>query len=112
MFRICSFFLFVFTLAAEPRSEETCALPIYRNRSDEPARQNRNPSSERSFPEALRCFVSVASSSSSSRSPPNRDRKRRVLFRSIEIVLMNPRGKTEIHRLKDLFPKPFDVSYL
>jgi cytidine deaminase len=30
----------------------------------------------------------------------------------IEIALVNPRGKTEIHRLKDLFPKPFDVSYL
>ena len=30
----------------------------------------------------------------------------------IEIVLVNPRGKTETYRLKDLFPKPFDVSYL
>ena len=30
----------------------------------------------------------------------------------LEITLVNPRGKTEIHRLKDLFPKPFDVSYL
>jgi cytidine deaminase len=30
----------------------------------------------------------------------------------IEIVLLNPRGKTETYRLKDLFPKPFDVSYL
>jgi cytidine deaminase len=30
----------------------------------------------------------------------------------IEIVLVNPRGKTESYRLKDLFPKPFDVSYL
>ena len=30
----------------------------------------------------------------------------------IEIVLINPRGKIETHRLKDLFPKPFDVSYL
>ena len=30
----------------------------------------------------------------------------------IEIVLANPRGKTETYRLKDLFPKPFDVSYL
>ena len=29
----------------------------------------------------------------------------------IEIVLVNPRGKIETHRLKDLFPKPFDVSY-
>jgi cytidine deaminase len=30
----------------------------------------------------------------------------------VEIVLVNPRGKTETYRLKDLFPKPFDVSYL
>ena len=30
----------------------------------------------------------------------------------IEIVLANPRGKTETWQLKDLFPKPFDVSYL
>jgi cytidine deaminase len=30
----------------------------------------------------------------------------------IEIVLANPRGKTEAYSLKDLFPKPFDVSYL
>jgi cytidine deaminase len=30
----------------------------------------------------------------------------------IEIVLANPRGKTETWRLKDLFPRPFDASYL
>jgi cytidine deaminase len=30
----------------------------------------------------------------------------------VEIALVNPRGKTETHRLKDLFPKPFDASYL
>ena len=30
----------------------------------------------------------------------------------IEIVLVNPRGKSETYRLQDLFPKPFDVSYL
>ena len=30
----------------------------------------------------------------------------------IEIVMVNPRGKTATHQLKDLFPKPFDVSYL
>jgi cytidine deaminase len=30
----------------------------------------------------------------------------------IEITLVNPRGKTETWQLKDLFPKPFDVSYL
>jgi cytidine deaminase len=30
----------------------------------------------------------------------------------VEIALVNPRGKMETYRLKDLFPKPFDVSYL
>jgi cytidine deaminase len=30
----------------------------------------------------------------------------------VEIVLVNLHGKTEAYRLKDLFPKPFDVSYL
>jgi len=30
----------------------------------------------------------------------------------VEIVLANPRGKTETHRLRDLFPHPFDASYL
>jgi len=30
----------------------------------------------------------------------------------VEIVLVNLAGKTESHRLKDLFPRPFDVSFL
>ena len=30
----------------------------------------------------------------------------------IEVVLVNPRGKTETYRLKDLFPKAFDETYL
>jgi cytidine deaminase len=30
----------------------------------------------------------------------------------VEIALVNPRGKVETHRLKDLFPKPFDASFL
>ena len=30
----------------------------------------------------------------------------------VEIVLVNLHGKTETHQLKDLYPKPFDVSYL
>jgi cytidine deaminase len=29
----------------------------------------------------------------------------------VEIMLVNPRGKIETYRLKDLFPKPFDASY-
>ena len=30
----------------------------------------------------------------------------------VEVVLVNPRGKIESYRLKDLFPRPFDASYL
>lgn len=30
----------------------------------------------------------------------------------VEVTLVNPRGKTEVYRLKDLFPRPFDASYL
>ena len=30
----------------------------------------------------------------------------------IEIALVNLHGNIEIHRLKDLFPRPFDASYL
>jgi len=30
----------------------------------------------------------------------------------LEIILLNPRGKTETLQLKELFPRPFDVSYL
>jgi cytidine deaminase len=30
----------------------------------------------------------------------------------VELVLVNLQGKTESFRLKDLFPRPFDASYL
>ena len=30
----------------------------------------------------------------------------------VEIALGNPRGKVEIYQLKQLFPKPFDASFL
>ena len=30
----------------------------------------------------------------------------------VELVLDNPHGKTETIRLKDLFPRPFDASFL
>ncbi len=30
----------------------------------------------------------------------------------IELTLVNPRDKTETFRLKDLFPRPFDASFL
>jgi cytidine deaminase len=31
---------------------------------------------------------------------------------NIEVILANPRGKTETLRLRDLFPRPFDASSL
>ena len=30
----------------------------------------------------------------------------------IEVILVNPRGKMESLRMKDLFPRPFDASFL
>ncbi len=30
----------------------------------------------------------------------------------IEVALVNPRGKTESYRMSELFPKPFDASFL
>jgi cytidine deaminase len=30
----------------------------------------------------------------------------------IEIALVNPRGKTETYRMSQLFPKPFDASFI
>ena len=30
----------------------------------------------------------------------------------LELILVNPRGKSETLRLKDLFPRPFDASFL
>jgi cytidine deaminase len=30
----------------------------------------------------------------------------------LEVLLVNPRGKSEALRLKDLFPRPFDASHL
>jgi cytidine deaminase len=30
----------------------------------------------------------------------------------IEVILVNPRGKSESFRLKELFPKPFDASFI
>ena len=30
----------------------------------------------------------------------------------IEVILVNPRGETESLRLRDIFPRPFDASFL
>jgi len=65
--------------------------------------------------EGVRKFRRVAIAADTDRLTPPCGACRQILWEfcgDIEIVLANPRGQTETHRLKDLFPKPFDVSYL
>ena len=63
----------------------------------------------------IRTFRRVAVAADTDELAPPCGACRQILWEfcgDIEIVLLNPHGKTEIHQLKDLFPKPFDVSYL
>ena len=65
--------------------------------------------------EGVRKFRRVAIAADTDALTPPCGACRQILWEfcgDIEIVLVNPRGKTETYRLKDLFPKPFDVSYL
>ena len=65
--------------------------------------------------EGVRKFRRVAVAADTDRLTPPCGACRQILWEfcgDIEIVLVNPRGQTETHHLKDLFPKPFDVSYL
>lgn len=65
--------------------------------------------------EGVRKFRRVAVAADTENLTPPCGACRQILWEfcgDVEIVLVNPRGKTETYRLKDLFPKPFDVSYL
>src|SRR5271157_3181466 len=65
--------------------------------------------------EGARKFRRVAVAADTDSPTPPCGACRQILWEfcgDIEIVLVKPRGKTETYRLKDLFPKPFDVSYL
>jgi cytidine deaminase len=65
--------------------------------------------------EGVRKFRRIAVAADTETLTPPCGACRQILWEfcgDIEIVLVNPRGKTETHQLKDLFPKPFDVSYL
>jgi cytidine deaminase len=65
--------------------------------------------------EGARLFRRVAIAADTDDLTPPCGACRQILWEfcgDIEIVMVNPRGKTETHHLKDLFPKPFDVSYL
>ena len=65
--------------------------------------------------EGSRKFRAVAVAADTDKLTPPCGACRQVLWEfcgDIEIILVNPRGKTESLQLKDLFPKPFDVSFL
>jgi len=65
--------------------------------------------------EGVRRFRRVAIAADAETLTPPCGACRQILWEfcgDIEIVLSNLRGRTETCRLKDLFPKPFDVSYL
>jgi cytidine deaminase len=65
--------------------------------------------------EGVRSFRRVAVAADTDDLTPPCGACRQILWEfcgDVEIVLANPRGKVESYRLKELFPKPFDVSYL
>jgi len=65
--------------------------------------------------EGARRFKRVAVAADTEKLTPPCGACRQILWEfcgDVEITLVNPRGKIETYRLKDLFPKPFDGSYL
>lgn len=65
--------------------------------------------------EGARRFKRVAVAADTRRLTPPCGACRQILWEfcgDVEILLVNPHGKTETHRLKDLFPKPFDATFL
>jgi cytidine deaminase len=65
--------------------------------------------------EGVRKFRRVAVATDSEVLTPPCGACRQILWEfcgDVDIILVNPRGKTETYRLKELFPKPFDASYL
>src|SRR5271156_3501758 len=65
--------------------------------------------------EGARKFRRVAVAADTDNLTPPCGACRQILWEfcgDVEIVLANPHGKTEIIRLKDLFPRPFDASFL
>jgi cytidine deaminase len=65
--------------------------------------------------EGVRAFRRIAIAADTDTLAPPCGACRQILWEfcgDIEILLVNPRGQTESHRLKDLFPRPFDASLL
>jgi cytidine deaminase len=65
--------------------------------------------------EGARKFRRIAVAADSDKLTPPCGACRQILWEfcgDIEVILANPRGKTEMLRLRDLFPRPFDASFL
>ena len=65
--------------------------------------------------EGVRHFRRVAVAADTENLTPPCGACRQILWEfcgDVELVLVNLSGKTETYQLKDLFPKPFDASYL
>jgi len=65
--------------------------------------------------EGARKFTRVAIAADTEHPTPPCGACRQILWEfcgDVEVILANPRGATETFRLKDLFPRPFDVSFI
>ncbi len=65
--------------------------------------------------EGARRFRRVAVAADTSHPTPPCGACRQILWEfcgDVEVVLVNPQGRTESFHLKELFPRPFDASYL
>ena len=65
--------------------------------------------------EGARRFKRVAVAADTDNLTPPCGACRQILWEfcgDVEIVLVNPRGRIETYRLKDLYPRPFDAAYL
>jgi cytidine deaminase len=65
--------------------------------------------------EGARKFTRVAVAADTDILTPPCGACRQILWEfcgDVELTLVNPRGKTETFRLKDLFPRPFDATFL
>jgi cytidine deaminase len=65
--------------------------------------------------EGARSFRRIAIAADTDTLTPPCGACRQILWEfggDLEVLLVNPRGKSEALRLKDLFPRPFDASHL
>ena len=65
--------------------------------------------------EVVRKFARIAIAADTENLTPPCGACRQILWEfcgNIEVALVNPRGKTESLRLKDLLPRPFDAGFL